>query len=311
MRDDGAVTSTMEENGSDHLDETTSAGPEPMLSDARPAGPPPPADPVLAAAVDAARAAAVEVAGRSAVGDHLGCEGEPCEPGLGVASTHLFAAVLPGYTGWRWAVTVARADTDGVADDEVTIDEVVLLPGPDSVLAPEWVPWSRRLRPEDVNPGDLVPTDVDDERLAPAYLLSDDPAVEEVAFELGLGRVRVISLLGRLEAADRWEHGDFGPRTAMARHAPSPCGTCGFFLPLAGSLRAAFGGCGNSSSPADGRIVAVDYGCGAHSEAVPLVEPEPLAGPSYDTASYDLHEYDVLDGPAKPAEVEPAVENGG
>ena len=35
----------------------------------------------------------------------------------------------------------------------------------------------------------------------------------------------------------------------MARAAPAPCGTCGFFLPLAGSLRAAFGVCGNEYAP--------------------------------------------------------------
>jgi len=48
---------------------------------------------------------------------------------------------------------------------------------------------------------------------------------------------------------------------------------CGFYLPLAGSLRPAFGVCGNVYAPDDGQVVSVDHGCGAHSEV--LVEPTP------------------------------------
>ena len=46
---------------------------------------------------------------------------------------------------------------------------------------------------------------------------------------------------------------------------------CGFYLPLAGSLRQVFGVCGNLFAPDDGRVVSADHGCGAHSEV--LVEP--------------------------------------
>jgi hypothetical protein len=53
----------------------------------------------------------------------------------------------------------------------------------------------------------------------------------------------------------------------MARQAPGRCGTCGFYLPLAGSLRAGFGVCGNEMTEADGAVVSVEYGCGAHSQA--------------------------------------------
>jgi hypothetical protein len=111
-------------------------------------------------------------------------------------------------------------------------------------------------------------------------VLSDDPAVEVVAFELGLGRVRVLSRDGRLDAAQRWADGDYGPASAMARHAPGRCGTCGFYLPLAGSLQAAFGVCGNEITEADGRVVNAGYGCGAHSEAV--VRVPPAAAPTGD-----------------------------
>jgi hypothetical protein len=230
-------------------------------------------DATLVAAVDVAEAAARADAG-DAVAEHLGFRPEGDRVG-----THFFAATLPGYAGWRWAVTVARASRSKV----VTVDEVVLLPGDGALLPPQWVPWSERLRPGDLGVGDVVPTAPDDDRLVPAYLLSDDPAVEPVAFELGLGRTRVMSRLGRDDAAERWYAGDGGPDTAMAAHAPGRCGTCGFYLPIEGSLRALFGVCGNALSPRDAAVVSADAGCGAHSEAV--VEPAavpPLPPPAFD-----------------------------
>jgi hypothetical protein len=181
--------------------------------------------------------------------------------------THAFAATLPGYTGWYWAVTLARAPRMKSA----TVDEVVLLPGAEALLAPPWVPWQERLRPGDLSPGDLLPPVTDDPRLVPAYIDSGDPAVEDVAFELGLGRARVMSREGRLDAAERWYDGDGGPESSMARQAPAHCGTCGFLLPLAGSLRAGFGVCGNEMTATDGRVVSVEFGCGAHSEAAVVV----------------------------------------
>jgi hypothetical protein len=71
---------------------------------------------------------------------------------------------------------------------------------------------------------------------------------------------------GRLDVASRWSDGDFGPGADMARSASAHCGTCGFYLPVAGSLRAAFGVCGNGNVPADGHVVHAEYGCGGHSE---------------------------------------------
>jgi DUF3027 family protein len=224
-------------------------------------------DAVLADAVDLARAAAEEMAGTS-VGDHLGV--------TAVAErivTHSFAATVPGYRGWHWAVTVARPPRVKTA----TVDEVVLLPGPDALLAPAWVPWQERIQPGDLSPGDLLPKIENDSRLVPAYVLSDDPAVESVAYELGLGRVHVMSRDGRLDAANRWLTGESGPDTPMARQAPARCGTCGFYLPIEGSLRAAFGVCGNEMTSVDGTVVSVEFGCGAHSEAgadlAPIGEP--------------------------------------
>jgi hypothetical protein len=220
-----------------------------------------PPDPALAAAVELAREAALEVGG-DAVGAYIGAIGEGER-----LVTQAFEATLPGYTGWYWAVTLARAPRSKTA----TVDEVVLLPGADALLAPRWVPWHERLQPGDLSPGDLLPPVENDPRLVPSYVDSGDPAVEELAFQVGLGRARVMSRDGRLDAAERWYDGETGPDTPMARQAPATCGTCGFLLPLAGSLRAGFGVCGNEITAADGRVVSVEYGCGAHSEAVVVV----------------------------------------
>ncbi len=221
-------------------------------------------DPACADAVELARSGVTEVE-PDWVGDHIAvvAEGERI-------ATHLFECHLPGYRGWRWAVTVARA----LRSRQVTICETVLLPGPAALLAPGWVPWQERLQPGDLGVGDLLPTAPDDDRLAPGYVLSDDPAVEEVSWELGLGRPRVMSREGRTETAQRWYDGDHGPAAPIALAAPraARCAGCGFYLPLAGSLRPAFGVCGNVYAPDDGQVVTADHGCGAHSEV--LVEPE-------------------------------------
>ncbi|MGW5055513.1 DUF3027 domain-containing protein [Actinokineospora sp. NPDC004072] len=248
-------------------------------------------DPALLAAVDLARAAAEAEAGDE-VGAHVAVTPEDAH-----AATHLFEADKPGYAGWRWAVTVARAP-----GCDVTVSEVVLLPGPDALVAPPWVPWQERVRAGDLGVGDLLPTAPDDYRLVPGYAASDDPAVEELAAEVGLGRQRVMSREGRLDAADRWRSGEFGPGSDMARSAPAHCGTCGFYLPIAGSLGAAFGVCGNEIAPADARVVHAEYGCGAHSEAeVEQVSPVLVADLIYDDAQLEVSETTPAEVPEDPA----------
>ena len=96
---------------------------------------------------------------------------------------------------------------------------------------------------------------------------------------------------GRGDAFGRWSAGEFGPGSPMARQAPGPCATCGFYLPLAGSLRQMLGACGNAYAPADGRVVTADYGCGAHSQAT-LVASDPTEVVL--TARYDTGAFDVL-----------------
>src|SRR5512146_430780 len=140
-------------------------------------------DSVIAAAVDEARAAAVEDA-PGLVGDHLGVVADDER-----MATHLFASLDPAYRGWQWAVTLTRVPRSKA----VAVDEVVLLPGDDSLLAPPWVPWSERLRPGDLGVGDLLPTKADDPRLVPGYTDVEDDDARGVVWELGLGRRRVLS----------------------------------------------------------------------------------------------------------------------
>lgn len=256
-------------------------------------------------AVELAREAAEEAAWPGKPGDHIGTVADGDR-----VVTHFFECHDAGYRGWRWAVTVARASRA----KNVTLDETVLLPGSDAILAPDWVPWNERLRPGDLGPGDLLPTESEDLRLEPGFTGADSPPpnsalVEEerveppvevprvaeiggVAQELGMGRPRVLSRFGLHLAADRWEE-DFGGQTPMAQSAPASCLTCGFCIPLAGSLRQAFGVCANEYAPADGRVVALDYGCGAHSEAAVMPKAVRTPGPVIDETQVDempLHE---------------------
>jgi hypothetical protein len=213
-------------------------------------------------ALDLAKKAAIEDAGKSEyVGEFYSIDSDEDR-----VATYLFEAKLPGYHGWRWGVTVVKIDDAS----KPTICDVVLLPGTQALLAPNWVPYSQRIQPGDLGIGDVVPTSPDDERLTPAYAAL--PGEEELditqLFEFGLGRARVLSVIGRDAASKRWYEGDRGPRAPIAKAAPKPCVSCGFFIPIAGSLRTAFGVCSNAISPEDARVVSFDHGCGAHSEAL-------------------------------------------
>lgn len=97
-------------------------------------------DAFLAAAVDVARDAVATIANPGEIGPHLGAKSE----GERVV-THLFESRLPGYGGWQWYAVVTRNSRSKV----VTVSELGLLPSEDSILAPEWIPWAKRVRPED------------------------------------------------------------------------------------------------------------------------------------------------------------------
>ena len=122
-------------------------------------------DAVVVSAVDVARAALLEDVAAVDVGKHLAAQAE----GDRVA-THLFDCTRPGYRGWRWSVTVTRASRH----KQVTVDEVVLIPGDDAIVAPQWLPYRERIQPGDLSPGDLLPVEEDDERLVPTYSFGED-----------------------------------------------------------------------------------------------------------------------------------------
>lgn len=218
--------------------------------------------------------------------------------------THLFSCLDPAYRGWRWAVTLSRAARSKTA----TVCESVLLPGPDSALAPQWVPWRERLLPGDLGVGDILPAPADDERLVPLVSLEGADSMPDwpdlAAAVVGLGdqpsgdatgeislvpaQARVLSAAGRDDAAVRWYASEHGPRSPLAHAAPGHCMSCGFFARLGGPLGHVFGACSNAYAPDDGRVVSVDHGCGAHSEAVLPAGPDQPVVPVIDELGYDM-----------------------
>jgi hypothetical protein len=104
-------------------------------------------DAVLAAAVDVARAAVEGIAKASEIGEHLAARTEGDR-----VVTHLFESRLPGYIGWQWYAVLTRNSRSKV----ITVNELGLLPSEDSILAPEWVPWAERVRPEDARDEDVT-----------------------------------------------------------------------------------------------------------------------------------------------------------
>ncbi len=237
-------------------------------------------DAVCASAVELARQAAVEVGDPDTVGELVStnADGERLV-------THRFTCTARGYRGWHWAVTVARPPRAKVA----TVCEVDLVAGPDSLLAPAWLPWSQRVKPGDLGPGDVLPRVEEDDRLVQGFEATGDDEVDQLAlWELGLGRERVLSRTGRSEAGERWAGGDYGPDAPMARQALRKCRECGFLVPMAGALRQGFAVCTNEWSPADGRVVSLDYGCGAHSETELVRDLEQTGDPVLDELAVDL-----------------------
>ncbi|MFM1910064.1 MAG: hypothetical protein RLZZ545_762 [Actinomycetota bacterium] len=117
-------------------------------------------------------------------------------------ATYLFNADIAGYVGWRWCITVAKVDEDATP----TVCDVVIFPGPDSLLAPDHIPYRDRIQPEDIQPGVIVPSILEDTRLAPGInsLVHDEDLDPAQIFDLGLMRPRVLSIEGRDQASKRW-----------------------------------------------------------------------------------------------------------
>lgn len=244
-------------------------------------------DAVVVEAIDKAREAAERVAGDFGVGEHRGIQGEADR-----IVTHFFECPHSAYRGWFWAVTLVRA----ARAKQATVNEVALLPGEEALLAPGWIPWRERIQAGDIAPGTVMPTPDNDPRLDPGYTggelaKSADPAewsqTRAVVAELGLGRERVLSDVGRTLASQRWLAGDGGPDNPSSRLAPATCVTCGYFVRLNGKLGTIFGACANEYSPYDAQVVSVDHGCGGHSDVVADERGVEHAEPVFDTIEVD------------------------
>jgi len=263
---------------------------------------------VLLSAVEFGREAAVAEVGADHIGEHLGAVVEDDR-----LVAHSFACLNRAYRGWQWTITLTRA----TPESEPTVIDVVLLPGADAIVPPAWKPWSERVEAGDLGAGDVLPTPRDDARLIAGFSGADDlegladlSPLSPSQWELGLGRVRVLSAWGRDDATDRWQTGDFGPATPMARQASHECATCGFMLPVGGAIGQLFALCANAMSPADGRVVSLAYGCGAHSEVELEVEPDALIDqePTIDDVDYDTIEASLVADPVEPAATADDVE---
>ncbi|MHA2788419.1 DUF3027 domain-containing protein [Corynebacterium sp. S7] len=210
-------------------------------------------NPLLSAtAVRVAREALVDVAEGEEIGEHIGVTG--LAPNVAV---HRFHAEVPGYPGWEWNAVIACAS----GSSHVTVNEVALVPAPsgDALRAPEWVPYSDRLLPGDLGPGDLMAPAADDERL------TDDSFSREAVTFPGRESKKYLTTTGLEAAKQRWRTGDYGPTSEFAEKAAMRCQTCAFYVPAGQPIGDLFGICTNEYS-ADGHVVAASYGCGAHSD---------------------------------------------
>lgn len=111
-----------------------------------------------------AKSALVENAGIKNVGNFIGV----AEIDKGLA-TFIFENNQKGYIGWRWSVTIFQDKKNQPA----TVSEIVLLPGDESLIAPDWVPWSERL-------SDYKALQIELEKQAALDALEDDSEELEV-----------------------------------------------------------------------------------------------------------------------------------
>ena len=201
-------------------------------------------------AIATARAALEEIAAPEEIGEHIGVGGLSQN-----VATHRFEASVPGYDGWEWNAVIACA----TGSTWVTVNEVALMPAAGALEAPDWVPYSERLRPGDLGPGDILEPAPDDNRIT-----ADSFSRHAIVFP-GRETKHYLTEQGLSEAEKRWRTGEFGPNSEFAEKATLHCRTCAFYVPMGEPVGENFGVCTNEYS-ADGRVVASSYGCGAHAD---------------------------------------------
>lgn len=127
---------------------------------------------------------------------------------------------------------------------------------------------------------------------------------EDAVETFRLTRKRVMTAQAIAQTAKRWYAGQHGPKSLSTKIADGKaCSSCGFMIPLAGSLGNMFGVCANMWSPDDGRVVALDHGCGEHSEIAP---PEPSQLWVQSEPAYDDYHIEIV--PQTPREERADVE---
>ena len=139
-----------------------------------------------------------------------------------------------------------------------------------------------------------------------------DEDLEEAVSTLRLSRRRVMTAEAISQTAKRWYAGQHGPKSLSTKIADGKaCSSCGFLIPLAGSLGSMFGVCANMWSPDDGRVVSLDHACGEHSDIEPP-EPSQLwiqSEPAYDDYHIDILQQAPRDERADVELIEEAIED--
>ena len=227
--------------------------------------------------------ALVEEVGETAVGTHLGVTEVD-----DILFVHAFSARMAGYRGWYWSVLLTS-----LADQLLpTVSDVSLLPGDSALRAPEWRPWSTRVRPGDHGVADLLPEADQDQRLVPGFASED--VVEQwqevpnlLWWQLGIGRQHLLSIEGRDQVVQRWYSSPRGPIVEEELDPAFRCATCAFYVPLSGAMGSMFGGCVNVFSHDEGKVVSFDHGCTAHSEVPRTGKAGAVSAPFLDELGFE------------------------
>lgn len=139
-----------------------------------------------------------------------------------------------------------------------------------------------------------------------------DEDLEEAVSTFRLSRRRVMTTEAISQTAKHWYAGQHGPKSLSTKIADGKaCSSCGFLIPLVGSLGSMFGVCANMWSPDDGRVVSLDHACGEHSDIEPP-EPSQLwiqSAPAYDDYHIDILQQSPREERADVELIEESIEN--
>ncbi|MDR0788833.1 MAG: DUF3027 domain-containing protein [Bifidobacteriaceae bacterium] len=216
-----------------------------------------------------------------AVGDPLGYV--ISDQSKSVAS-YSYSSNLSGYKNWIFIITVSNS---GKSND-ISVLEYNFVASENSVLPPEWIPWSERIEPEDFTEYDVVPYIENDDNLITtedyqkanlkALQIESEPESEitdpnknvldfiELASADTAYKNRIITNQSLKSTLNKWYEGRRGPNSISSSISSENCSTCAYFVKLDGKFGDKFGVCFNTYSSDEGSVISNDHGCGAHSE---------------------------------------------